>query len=61
MEERLLKITGVEGEDLFSGRSEAIELAYDIQGERIAYSTSAGGPTSEDSEVEHEDIYNRLH
>jgi uncharacterized protein (DUF488 family) len=36
MEERLLKITGVEGEDLFSGRSEAIELAYDIQGERMS-------------------------
>ena len=61
MEDRLLKITGVEGEDLFSGRSEAIERAYDIQGERIAYSTRAAGPTSEDTEVEHEDIYNRLH
>ncbi len=59
MEERLLKLTGVEGEDLFSSRSEAIECAYDIQGERIAYSSN--GPPSEDAEVEHEDIYNRLY
>ena len=59
MEERLLKLTGVEGEDLFSGRAEAIERAYDIQGERIAYSSN--GPTSEVAEVEHEDIYNRLY
>ena len=61
MEERLLKLTGVEGEDLFSGKSEAIERAYDIQGERIAYSTSGAHPTSEETEVEHEDIYNRFH
>ena len=46
MEESLLKITGVEGEDLFTGRSESIERAYDIQGDRIAYSSNGAGPTA---------------
>jgi uncharacterized protein (DUF488 family) len=61
MEERLLKLTGVDGEDLFTGRSEAIERAYDIQGDRIAYTSGGSGPRGEEAEVGHEDIYNRVH
>jgi uncharacterized protein (DUF488 family) len=37
MERRLLKVIRMEGGDLFSTEAEAIEQAYDIQGDRIAY------------------------
>lgn len=37
MERRLLDAAGVYGGDLFTGEAEALERAYDVQGERIAY------------------------
>jgi uncharacterized protein (DUF488 family) len=37
MEERLLKVTGLDQDELFGGKADAIERAYDIQGDRIAY------------------------
>jgi len=61
LEERLLKLTGVEGESLFMSREQAIELAYEKQGDRIAFTRSKGEPLSEETRFEHEDIYNRVH
>jgi len=61
MEDRLLGVTGVEGEDLFTGRCEAIERAYDIQAERLAYVRGESDPQSEAAELEHQDIYHRFH
>jgi uncharacterized protein (DUF488 family) len=40
-ERRLMKVVGVNGSDLISTHCEAVEHAYDLQGERIAYSTNA--------------------
>ncbi|WP_020469967.1 DUF488 domain-containing protein [Zavarzinella formosa] len=37
-ETRLLQLCGMQAEDLFRSRDELIENAYDIQGERIAFS-----------------------
>jgi uncharacterized protein (DUF488 family) len=41
MEERLLDETGGGGADLFSTHADAVERAYDVQGERIAYTRNA--------------------
>lgn len=48
-EQRLLSIAGKPGPDLFISETEAIEDAYDVQGERIAY-TSSAIPASDGSE-----------
>lgn len=37
LEERLLKATRIEGADLFTTAEDALERAYDVQGDRIAY------------------------
>jgi uncharacterized protein (DUF488 family) len=49
-ESRLLKIVGLPTADLFHDRSELIELAYDLQGERIAYMESESSP------IQNEDV-----
>jgi uncharacterized protein (DUF488 family) len=43
-EERLLALVGLDHGDLFCDRDERLEQAYEIQGSRIAYTTSADRP-----------------
>ena len=40
LEQRLLKVARVKGEDLINTHHEAVEHAYDLQGDRIAYTKS---------------------
>ena len=37
LEQRLLKTVRINGEDLLNTRQEAVEHAYDLQGDKIAY------------------------
>ena len=41
MEQRLLNVLGLDEPELFCSRSDTIERAYDIQGDRIAYTRDA--------------------
>ena len=61
LEERLLKLTRVDVQDLFTGRCDAIERAYAIQGERIAYTARSTGHAAEEVKVEYQDIHNRIY
>ena len=61
LEARLLKLTKVDPGGLFGDRADAIERAYDIQGNKIAYTESTAEQSQENVEFEHQDIHNRIH